>query len=153
MTLSWRVFSRSLQESSGGVSGGRRGGAAVRDHHGPVLRILCGISRPDAGSAQLDGHDPTHHPRPARRRLGCVPEQPPLFYLLTGGKHLMWVGRVYDIPDSVLRARIEELAAALELTDALPRRIGGYSNEAVFLDRVARDRVTRRLTTVASGSS
>jgi len=92
-----------------------------------LLRILCGVSRPDAGAAQLDGHDPAHHPRPARRRLGCVPEQPPLFDLLTGSEHLMWAGRVYDIPDSVLRARIEELASALELTDALPRRIAGYS--------------------------
>lgn len=92
-----------------------------------LLRILCGVSRPDAGSAQLDGHDPAHHPRPARRRLGCVPEQPPLFDLLTGGEHLMWVGRVHDIPDSVLRERIAELVAALDLAEALPRRIGGYS--------------------------
>lgn len=92
-----------------------------------LLRILCGVSRPDAGAAQLDGHDPARHPQPARRRLGCVPEQPPLFDLLTGGEQLMWVGRVCEIPDQVLRARIEELATALDLANALPRRIAGYS--------------------------
>jgi len=92
-----------------------------------LLRILCGISQPDAGTARLDGHDPERQPLPARRRLGCVPEQPPLFDLLTGGEQLAWIGRLHAIPEPVLRARIEELAAALDLADALPRRIAGYS--------------------------
>lgn len=92
-----------------------------------LLRILCGVSRPDAGSARLDGHDPGREPLRARRRLGCVPEQPPLFELLTGGEQLAWIGRLYEIPEPILLARIEELAAALDLTDALPRRIAGYS--------------------------
>jgi ABC-2 type transport system ATP-binding protein len=92
-----------------------------------LLRILCGVSRPDAGTARLDGHDPERQPRDAKRRLGCVPEHPPLFELLTGGEQLAWVGRVHEIPDPLLRARIDELAAALDLTGALPRRIGGYS--------------------------
>ena len=92
-----------------------------------LLRILCGVSRPDGGSARLDGHDPERHPQLARRRLGCVPEQPPVFDLLTGDEQLMWAGRLHDVPDPLLRARIEELAAVLDLTDALPRRIAGYS--------------------------
>lgn len=92
-----------------------------------LLRILCGVGRPDAGTARLDGHDPERHPERARRRLGCVPEQPPSFDLLTGGEQLAWSGRLYEIPEPLLRARIAELAAALDLADALPRRIAGYS--------------------------
>jgi ABC-2 type transport system ATP-binding protein len=92
-----------------------------------LLRILCGVSRPDAGSAWLDGHNPAQDPLPARRRLGCLPEHPPLFDLLTGQEQLAWAGRLYALPDSLLHARIEELAAALDLGEALPRRIGGYS--------------------------
>jgi len=92
-----------------------------------LLRIICGLSRPDAGAARLDGHDPVREPMAARRRLGCVPEHPPLFDLLTGHEQLMWVGRVHEIPDAVLIARIDELAAALDLSEALPRRIAGYS--------------------------
>jgi ABC-2 type transport system ATP-binding protein len=92
-----------------------------------LLRILSGVSRPDAGTARLDGHDPAREPLAARRRLGSVPEHPPLFDLLTGHEQLVWAGRLYAIPDSLLNARIAELAEALDLVDALPRRIAGYS--------------------------
>jgi ABC-2 type transport system ATP-binding protein len=92
-----------------------------------LLRIICGVSRPDAGAARLNGHDPLRVPVAARRHLGCVPEHPPLFELLTGREHLLWVGRVYEVPDAVLVERINELASALDLSDALPRRIAGYS--------------------------
>lgn len=92
-----------------------------------LLRILYGVSRRDAGAARLDGYDPANDPLAARRRLGCVPEHPPLFDLLTGREQLTWVGRLYHLSDSLLDARIEELAAALDLVDALPRRIAGYS--------------------------
>jgi ABC-2 type transport system ATP-binding protein len=92
-----------------------------------LLRILSGVSRPDAGTVRLDGHDPAREPLSARRRFGSVPEHPPLFDLLTGGEQLMWVGRLYNLPDPLLDARIKELADALDLVDALPRRIAGYS--------------------------
>lgn len=78
-----------------------------------LLRILCGLSRPDAGTARLDGFDPMRDPVPARRQVGCVPEHPPLFDLLTGSEQLMWAGRVQGIPDAALIERIEELSAAL----------------------------------------
>lgn len=92
-----------------------------------LLRILCGVSRPDTGIVSLDGHDPAQEPLLARRRLGCVPEHAPLFDLLTGHEQLTWVGRLYNLPDELRQARISELAAALDLGDALPRRIAGYS--------------------------
>ena len=92
-----------------------------------LLRIVCGLSRPDTGTARLDGHDPMLEPIAARRQLGCVPEHPPLFDLLTGREQLLWVGRVHEIPEALLVARINELAMALDLSEALPRRIAGYS--------------------------
>jgi len=92
-----------------------------------LLRVLCGLSRPDAGSVQLNGHDPIRDPLAARRQLGCVPEHPPLFDLLTGQEQLVWVGRLHDVPEALLAPRIAEFAAALDLADALPRRIAGYS--------------------------
>jgi ABC-2 type transport system ATP-binding protein len=92
-----------------------------------LLRIVCGLSQPDAGAARLNGHDPVREPIAARRHLGCVPEHPPLFDLLTGREQLLWTGRVHAVPEDSLAVRIDELAAALDLSEALPRRIAGYS--------------------------
>lgn len=92
-----------------------------------LIRILCGLGRPDAGHARIHGHDPLTSPFEARRALGCLPEHPPLFDLLTGSEQLWWAGRVQGVAEPALAARIEELATALDLGEALSRRIGGYS--------------------------
>lgn len=93
-----------------------------------LLRILCGISKPDAGSVRLDGSDPFRDPRKAKRLLGCVPEIPPLFELLTGVEQLAWVGRLHGLSDEALEDRVQELGAVLDLTEALGRRISTYSH-------------------------
>lgn len=91
------------------------------------LRIACGLARPDAGQVRVDEADPFLDPVAARRSLGCVPEIPPLFELLTGIEQLLWVGRVRGVPDPLLTERIRELCAALQLDEALHRRISTYS--------------------------
>ena len=40
---------------------------------------------------------------------------------------MLWVGRLHGIAEPTLVARIDELADALDLAEALPRRIAGYS--------------------------
>lgn len=92
-----------------------------------LIRILCGLSRPDSGTARINGHDLIRQPVEARRALGCLPEHPPLFDLLTGGEQLLWVGRAYGLSDALLVERIEELGERLDISDALSRRIGEYS--------------------------
>jgi ABC-2 type transport system ATP-binding protein len=92
-----------------------------------LLRIVCGLARPDAGEVRVAGADPFRDPVAARSTLGCVPELPPLFELLTGMEQLLWVGRIRRVPDPLLTHRIRELGTALQLGDALSRRISTYS--------------------------
>jgi ABC-2 type transport system ATP-binding protein len=92
-----------------------------------LLRLLCGMARPDGGTIRLEGVDPIRDPVAARRRLGYMPDLPALFELLTGMEQLAWVGRLRRVPDDVLEGRIRELSSALDLTGALSRPIAGYS--------------------------
>lgn len=92
-----------------------------------LLRSLCGISTPDAGTVRLGGQDPFRAPREAKRNLGCVPEVPPLFELLTGSEQLAWVGGLHGLSEQMLEERVQELSAVLELAGALGRRIATYS--------------------------
>src|SRR5690606_37297169 len=71
--------------------------------------------------------DPWARPDAAKSRCGCVPELLPLFELLTGVEYLAWAGRLRGVSETTLQRRIDELAGALELSNALSRRIVTYS--------------------------
>jgi ABC-2 type transport system ATP-binding protein len=51
-----------------------------------VLRILTGFLRPSAGTARIAGVDIIEQPLAARRRLGYVPEDVPLYEWLQIGR-------------------------------------------------------------------
>jgi ABC-2 type transport system ATP-binding protein len=91
-----------------------------------LLRIACGLSRPDAGQVRLNGKDAVLDPA-VRRDLGCMPDNLPLFELLTGREQLVWTGGLLGVDRATSERRIRELAEALELTEALDRPIGAYS--------------------------
>ena len=91
-----------------------------------LLRIVCGLARPDAGEILLNGRNAVDD-LSARRALGCMPEALPLFDLLTGREQLSCTAGLLGVDKQVARARMLEMAAVLELTDALDRPIGSYS--------------------------
>ncbi|NIB99549.1 ABC transporter ATP-binding protein [Halobacterium sp. R2-5] len=72
-----------------------------------TIEILTGQLRPDAGSVDVLGTDPTTDPVETRRRAGILPEQqsPPSF--LTPREFFEFVGRVRDIDDETLAERVE----------------------------------------------
>jgi ABC-2 type transport system ATP-binding protein len=92
-----------------------------------LLRVLCGMARPDAGAIRLGGVDPFRNPVAARTWLGYMPDLPALFELLTGVEQLAWTGRLRRVPDDVLERRIRELSTVLDLAGALSRPISTYS--------------------------
>jgi ABC-2 type transport system ATP-binding protein len=92
-----------------------------------LLRLLCGMARPDAGTIRLAGVDPIGDPVAAKQRLGYMSDLPALFELLTGLEQLTWVGRLRRVPDDILELRIRELSSVLDLAAALSRPISTYS--------------------------
>jgi len=79
-----------------------------------LLRIVCGLARPDQGNVRVDGS------------FGCVPEELPLFELLTGREQLHWTASIAGVSTGA-GERIDEMTAALELRDVLDRPIASYS--------------------------
>jgi heme ABC exporter ATP-binding subunit CcmA len=82
-----------------------------------LLRILAGLTRPNAGTACIDGLDCVRDAQQVRSRLGFVAHQPYLYEELTAWENLLFFGQMYSV------AHVEERARKLLQQVGLERRI------------------------------
>ncbi|HLH62578.1 MAG TPA: heme ABC exporter ATP-binding protein CcmA [Ktedonobacteraceae bacterium] len=81
-----------------------------------LLRILAGLTKPDAGSVTINGMDIVHDALQARYRVGFVAHQPYLYDELTALENLVFFGRMYNVNE------VHERAVALLNKVGLARR-------------------------------
>ena len=87
-----------------------------------TLRVLLGLAAPTRGTALIFGRPYAQLDDPARR-VGAVLEATDFHPGRSGRDHLRTLGRAVGFPD----ARVDEVLALVELTDAANRRVKGYS--------------------------
>ena len=89
-----------------------------------TLRMIAGVLAPSAGRVLLDGEDLYEHPELARRRIGYLPETPPLHLELTVAEYLSFCARLHGVaPSSAVGRAIERC----DLGDVRRRLIGALS--------------------------
>jgi ABC-2 type transport system ATP-binding protein len=88
-----------------------------------TIRLLTGLSRPDAGQALTNGFDMATHPVQAKRQNGLVPQNMNLDAELTVRENLDIHGRLFGLDRSMRRERIAELLAYVEMSDRADSRI------------------------------
>jgi ABC-2 type transport system ATP-binding protein len=84
-----------------------------------ILRILAGYLRPSAGTARISGLDVVDDSLAARRRVGYVPEDAPLYGGMTVREFLAFMGRLKGLTAGGLTAAV---TAATERLDLGPMR-------------------------------
>ncbi len=92
-----------------------------------ALRILTTLSRPDAGSARVAGHDVVRDPAAVRRCIGVTAQSATLDEKLTGRQNLRMVGELGRMRPRDARGRADELLGTFELTGAAGRPLQTYS--------------------------
>ncbi len=92
-----------------------------------TIRVLATLTRPDAGTARVLGHDVVGERDAIRARVAVTGQFATLDEDLTGYENLTVLGRLHGLSRAACRRRAEELLAAFELTGAAGRRVGGYS--------------------------
>jgi ABC-2 type transport system ATP-binding protein len=92
-----------------------------------TVKILSTLSRPDAGSAHVGGHDVLRHPDRVRRSIGVVAQRSAVDPAATGRENLRLQGQMFSLAGSELRARIEALLERFDLRDAGDRITGTWS--------------------------
>jgi ABC-2 type transport system ATP-binding protein len=92
-----------------------------------TVRILCTLTRPDAGSAVVAGHDVLRAPGAVRRSIGYVPQESGVDTYGTGRENLTLQGRVQGLSGTRLRRRVDELLELVGIAGAADRVVKGYS--------------------------
>ncbi len=94
-----------------------------------TIKCLLGLIRPTTGSATIMGRDIAL--ADARKVVGYLPENPTFYDYLSAEEYLQFVGRVFQMPATLLVRRTEEMLRLLELWDARKRLIRSYSKGMV----------------------
>ena len=92
-----------------------------------TVKILTTLSSPTSGSAHVTGLDVVREPGRVRRAIGVVAQRAGVDPSATGRENVELQGRFFGLGGRSLRARVNELLALVELTDAADRLAGTYS--------------------------
>ncbi|CUS77438.1 ABC-2 type transport system ATP-binding protein [Candidatus Kryptonium thompsonii] len=80
-----------------------------------TIKILTGIIKPSSGFAYIDGISVTENPNAVKKIIGYVPESGAVFETLTPIEFLTFIGRIYQMKDSIIEKKISELMEIFEI--------------------------------------
>lgn len=81
-----------------------------------TMNIIAGCLAPTEGTVLVNGYDICEQPIEAKRQIGYLPEQPPLFADMTPFEYLCFVAEAKGVKDEVIDRQVKE---AMEVTDIL----------------------------------
>lgn len=92
-----------------------------------TMNIMTGCLSATSGTVKISGYDIYEQPREAKRRLGYLPEQPPLYLGETPREYLAFVGAAKGLRGSELKSQIDEVIEETRIDDMRDRRISALS--------------------------
>lgn len=92
-----------------------------------TLNMLTGYLPPTSGQVLVDGMDMLTHARECKRRIGYLPERPPLYDEMTVRAYLSFVCELKEVKSRAIPPHVERIMATCGLTDVAGRVIGHLS--------------------------
>lgn len=92
-----------------------------------TLKMMCTLIRPDSGMVKVAGFDVIREAMEVRRRIGYVSENPSFYPRMTTYETMKYLGRLLEVPDTLLNKRIEADLELVGLKDKKDSYVGGYS--------------------------
>ncbi len=90
-----------------------------------TIKILTDQIRATSGSATIFGIQ--SNKAEARRQIGYLPENPAFYDFMTAREYLSFTGKCFNMPESSLAERTNQVLATLDLLDAANRPLKGFS--------------------------
>lgn len=92
-----------------------------------TMNIMTGCLSATAGHVRIDGHDIFDEADKAKKLIGYLPEQPPLYMSETPEEYLRFVGRAKGLKKGELERQVEEVIRQTKLEDVRRRLISKLS--------------------------
>ncbi len=92
-----------------------------------TMRILTGFIPATRGTAVVAGHDILSEPLQAKRKIGYLPESPPLYPEMTVFDYLDFAARIKGVPRERRKARIDESLERCAIGDVRDKLAGKLS--------------------------
>lgn len=92
-----------------------------------TMRVLTCYMPPSDGTASVAGFDVLKEPMEVKRRIGYLPEAPPVYPEMEVHEYLEFVGRIKRIPSAEIPARVDEVTGRCNLGDVRKKLIAKLS--------------------------
>ena len=92
-----------------------------------TMNMITGYIASTEGTVTIDGHDILDEPEEAKKCIGYLPEQPPLYFDMTVLEYLKFVAELKKIPKDQRKKQILEVMNLVKITDMQNRLIKNLS--------------------------
>jgi ABC-2 type transport system ATP-binding protein len=92
-----------------------------------TMRILTGVLPPTSGKAKVCGFDVFENPIEVKKRIGYLPENPPVYTDMTARAYLRFVASIKSVPRKARDTEVERVAIKTSCNQFLHRVIGNLS--------------------------
>jgi ABC-2 type transport system ATP-binding protein len=92
-----------------------------------TMRVLTCFLPPTAGTANIAGYDVIEHPMEVKKRIGYLPETPPVYPEMEVSEYLNFVGRLKGIGSGDINRRVDDVLGRCAIGDVRSKLIGKLS--------------------------
>ena len=92
-----------------------------------TMRVLTCFLPPTAGTANVAGFDVLENPLEVKKRIGYLPETPPLYPEMEVSEYLTFVGRLKGISGGDIASRVDDVTGKCALGEVRNKLIGKLS--------------------------
>jgi ABC-2 type transport system ATP-binding protein len=92
-----------------------------------TMRVLTCFLPPTSGTASVAGFDVLEQPLEVKRRIGYLPEAPPVYPEMEVAEYLSFVGSLKGLRGADLAKRVDEVAGRTAIADVKKKLIGKLS--------------------------
>jgi ABC-2 type transport system ATP-binding protein len=92
-----------------------------------TVKIITGIIQDYTGDVTVDGIDLRTNTLEVKKKIGYIPELAELYDLLTPAEYLEFVGKLYHMPDELIKERSERMLDTFGLSANINQRMDSFS--------------------------